>query len=143
MKKLVLIALVAFLGSIMVPSALMAQAKEKKVVETKAMVVEKTRGANPEIKGAKPTDDTPAEKVTNRGANDLCYITIDNWCRFAVDIYIDYNYKGTVAGYGTLVTYAIPGRTRLYAESVGGTRHWGPVYFDCDYTYTWKLTCDD
>jgi len=135
MKKLVLVALVAFLGSVVVPSAAQAQTKQRKNVESKSMVFEKTRGADENIKTAKPASDNKVEKT--RG--ELCYIYINNYTGYAIDIYIDGDWMGTIAAYSTSYTYAYPGSTKAYGKSIGGTMYWGPTYFDCQYEYTWNL----
>jgi hypothetical protein len=138
MRKLALIAMVAFIGSVVVPSALQAQTKEKKNVEEKAKVYEKTRGADANIKTTKPADDTKAAKV-EKTRGELCYIYVNNYTGYAVDIYIDGDWMGTIAAYATAYTYAYPGTTKAYGKSIGGTMTWGPTYFDCKYDYTWNL----
>ena len=59
---------------------------------------------------------------------------------FAVDIYVDGEYAGTVGAWGDGYTWAIEGKTKLYGKSTGGTLTWGPVYVDCYYEHRWKLT---
>lgn len=138
MKKLVIVALVAFLGAIVLPSALQAQTKQKIVVNETGKVFEKTRGADENVKTVKPTGDTPATKpAAARG--DVCYIYIDNYTGYAIDIYVDGDWMGTVAAYGSGYTYAISGDTKLYGKSIGGTMYWGPHYFTCNDYYTWSL----
>jgi hypothetical protein len=138
MKKLVIVALFAFLGALVIPSALQAQTKEKKNIEEKAKVFEKSRGADENIKTAKPTDDTKANKV-EKSRGELCYIYVNNYTGYAIDIYIDGDWMGTIAAYSTAYTYAYPGNTKAYGKSIGGTMYWGPTYFDCQYEYTWNL----
>jgi hypothetical protein len=138
MKKFIIVALVAFLGSIVVPSALQAQTKEKKNIEEKSKTFEKTRGTDENIKTAKPTTDNKVEKpAATRG--ELCYIYVNNYTGYAIDIYVDGDWMGTIAAYATAYTYAYPGNTKAYGKSIGGTRVWGPTYFDCQYDYTWNL----
>jgi hypothetical protein len=138
MKKLILIALVAFLGSMITPTTVNAQAKEKKSVEEKAKVYEKTRGADANIRTAKPSDDTKAPKI-EKSRGELCYIYVNNYSGYAVDVYIDGDWMGTIAAYATAYTYAYPGSTKAYGKSIGGTMVWGPTHFDCQYDYTWNL----
>jgi type II secretory pathway pseudopilin PulG len=138
MKKLIVIALVAFLGSIVAPSALQAQAKQKKNVDAKSAVFEKTRGADENIKTAKPGDDTPKAKV-EKTRGESCYIYVNNYTGYSIDIYVDGDWMGTIAAYATAYTTTYPGNTKFYAKSIGGTRYWGPSYFDCQYEYTWNL----
>lgn len=138
MKKLVFVALVAFLGALIIPSAVQAQVKEKKNIDVKAQMVEKTRGADENIKTVKPVDDTKANKV-EKTRGELCYIYVYNYTGYAVDIYIDGDWMGTIAAYSSAYTYAYPGSTKAYGKSIGGTMSWGPTYFDCQYEYTWNL----
>lgn len=141
MKKLILISLVAlFTVSI---CSLQAQEpdKEKKVQESKPEKVDKARGEDPNITKDKPTTDEPApkpEESASRG--DYCKVIVDNWSGYAVDIYVDGEYAGTVAAWGDGYTWAVEGKTKLYGRSTGGTLTWGPVYVDCYYEHTWKLT---
>jgi hypothetical protein len=137
MKKLVIIALVAFLGAMIAPTALMAQ-KQKIVVTETGVKYEKSRGTDENVKTTRPTDDTPAApKEKTRG--EVCYVYIDNYTGYAIDIYVDGDWMGTVAAYGSGYTYAIPGETKLYGKSTGGTMVWGPHVFTCSDYYTWSL----
>ena len=118
-----------------------ANAQEKKVVETRGQKVEATRGADPNIKTPKPANDEnivpkPADTEYRSGE---CKIWIDNNTGYSIDIYVDGNYKGTIAAWETKHTWAISGRTKLYGKSIGGTTSWGPIYFDCGDIYTWHL----
>ena len=138
MKKLAIAAVVLFLGAFVVPSALQAQGLEKKTIEEKSQVYEKSRGVDENIRTPKPIDDTKAvEPEKDRG--ELCYIYVNNYSGFAIDIYIDGDWMGTIAAYSTAYTYAYPGNTKAYGKSIGGTMAWGPTYFDCQYEYTWNL----
>jgi hypothetical protein len=139
MKRIfVLLLLTLFVGSVF------AQAqKEKKAIETKLVKIDKSRGAaaDPNIKQAKPVDDKVlAEKPRGDvyGAN-YCDVVIENHTGYTIDIYVDFKYRGTINAYEAKVTWAIPGATRLYAKSIGGTASWGPVNVDCQYQYTWRL----
>jgi hypothetical protein len=64
---------------------------------------------------------------------------LDNYTGYTIDVYIDGDYKGTLPPWEKQYTWAIAGKTKLYAITVGGTYSWGPYYFDCDYEYTWRL----
>ena len=136
MKKLVLFLLVAFVASAVAPSV-MAQ-KQKKEVKTQMSVYEKTRGQDENIKTAKPADDTKAPKK-EKSRGDLCYITVNNYTPYSIDIYVDGDWVGTIAAYTSAYTYAYPGTTKLYGKSIGGSYYWGPQTFDCEYEYTWNL----
>lgn len=137
MRKVLFVTLVAFLTTSLFYTA-SAQEKEKKVIDAKASKIENTRGANPNIVTPKPTNDTKAAKpAETRG--ESCTVYINNNTGYTIDIYVDGNYKGTVGSYSSGYTYAIPGSTKLYAQSVGGTMYWGPTTVDCQYSYTWNL----
>jgi hypothetical protein len=69
-------------------------------------------------------------------------VIIDNWSGYYVDIYVNGNYRGTVAPYDKRVTWAIPGTNTLYAKALfddGSYIYWGPKTTATGYEYTWKL----
>lgn len=137
MRKALFITLVAFLTSAFFYTA-SAQEKEAKIINAKAAKIDNTRGANPNIVTPKPTDDTKA-KLQEQARGGSCTVYINNHTGYTIDVYVDGNYKGTVGAYSTGYTYAIPGQTKLYGQSIGGTMYWGPSYVDCQYSYTWNL----
>jgi len=141
MKKIVFfLATVFFLSSTMI---LTAQTEaDKKVIESRGTKVENTRGDNPNILEAKPVNDNVVAPKPEQSAarTDYCKVIIDNWSGYAVDIYVDGYYEGTVAAWSEGYTYTVSGQTKLYGLSVGGTLEWGPKWVDCGYSYTWKLT---
>ena len=134
MRKFLLLTLIAFLSITFAN----AQVLEKKNIDSKAAKIESTRGSNPNIVTAKPANDVPAVKPAEARGN-TCTVNVVNHTGYTIDIYVDGNYKGTVSAYGTGYTTAIPGSTKLYGQSVGGTMYWGPSYVDCGYSYTWNL----
>ncbi len=136
MKKLVLIILVAFVATAFAP--VQAQQKAKKEVKTNASVFEKSRGADPNIKMDKPTNDTKAVQP-EKSRGDLCTITVNNYTPYGVDIYVDGDWVGTISAYTKAYTTTYPGTTKIYGKSIGGTFYWGPQTFDCEYSYTWNL----
>lgn len=143
MKKITLFLVVVFAAFMF--SSVNAQEKETKVVEVSAAKVESTRGASPHITTPKPVNDEvvvpkPAENDKARGG--YCKVIVDNWTGYTIDVYVDGDYAGTIAAWDEGYTMAIAGRTKLYAQSVGGTVYWGPSYVDCNTEYTWKLTSD-
>jgi Ni/Co efflux regulator RcnB len=136
MKKLVLIVLAIFI----VASVSQLSAQEKKVIEQKAAKVEKSRGEDPNITNPRPTsDDNPVPKPNEATRGSYCKVIIDNWTGYAIDIYVDGSYAGTVGAWGNGYTWAIEGKTKLYGVSTGGSMYWGPTYVDCYSEYTWKL----
>jgi hypothetical protein len=138
MKTLMIIATVTLVSFLAVPYATLAQVKEKKVVESKSSSYEKTRGANENVTKDKPSDDTKASKP-EKTRGELCQINIFNSSAYAVDIYVDGEWKGTIRAYSTAVTFAIAGTSKFYGWSVGHTKEWGPWNFDCTLDYSWNL----
>ena len=136
MKKFFLLILITFFVG-----GVNAQIKKDTVINTKSVKVdEKTRGADANIITPKPTDDKAIEK--SRGpeyGDDYCDININNNTGYTIDIYVDGCYRGTIYAWERKVTWAIPGRTKFYGKSIGGTYTWGPWYFDCRWQYTWSL----
>lgn len=135
--------IVMFSFSLMSTSIAQEAEKETKVIEAKAEKVEKTRGPSPYIKTPKPTSDevvAPKPEEDKKARADYCKVIVDNWTGYAIDIYVDGDYAGTVAAWSDGYTWAIEGKTQLYAETTGGSLYFGPVYVDCYYEHTWKLT---
>jgi hypothetical protein len=116
-----------------------AQAKEKKTIEEKSVKNANTRGADANIKVPKPTQDQAVPKSRGPSYPGYCDVVICNNTGYTIDIYVDYAYRGTIGAWEEKVTWAIPGPTRLYAKSIGGTVYWGPREVDCNYMYTWRL----
>lgn len=139
MKKAFLMSLVLVIGFMFTIGNSYAQEKQKKIVETKAVAIAKTRGSNPNIVTPKPKDDVQVAKQRGPHNPNLCTVWLDNRTGYSVDIYIDGVFNGTLGPYADSYTLAIPGKTRFYGCSIGGTQEWGPYYFDCDYQYTWHL----
>lgn len=137
MKKVLLVLVASFLIAGL--SFAQEDGKEKKVIETKATKVESTRGANPNIVTARPAVDNPAPKPDESTRGDYCIVYVDNYSGYAIDIYVDGDYAGTVGAYGEGYTWAISGETKLYGLSTGGTVEWGPQYVDCNTEYTMTL----
>jgi hypothetical protein len=69
----------------------------------------------------------------------MCTVIVDNWTGYAIDLFVDGTYRGTVSGYGEGYTYAISGATQLYARSAGGSLYWGPYTVSCISSYVWRL----
>ena len=144
MKKLTLILTVTAIFVAGTITSSVAQTKQKKTIETVSKQ-KKAGEAIVDITVPKATnvEGKPAAEDKSRGdvyGSSYCDVTIDNWTGYSIDIYIDGSYRGTIAPYDKRVTWAIPGTTKLYAESTGTTYYWGPYTFGCDYSYTWKLT---
>ena len=139
MKKVMPVILFLFIGALL--TSLNLSAQEKKVIETKGAIYTEIRGGDPNIAVPKPTGDqvTPKPEET-ASRTDYCKVYIDNWTGYTIDVYIDGEYAGSVAAWETAYGWAIAGKTKLYAKSIGGTVYWGPVYVDCLSEYTWELS---
>ncbi|HEY9362159.1 MAG TPA: hypothetical protein VIQ00_02775 [Chitinophagaceae bacterium] len=121
-----------------------AQAKAKKVKQTitsNAITV-----PTDEVDGlVRPENDKDRPKDKSRGdvyGADYSDIIIDNWTGYTIDVYVDGDYRGTIAAWDKKVTWAIPGNTKLYAKATfsdGSYLYWGPSTVKTGYEYTWKL----
>jgi hypothetical protein len=136
MKKLFFIALVTLIAT----SVFAQGQKQKKMIETKGVKIEQPKGADANIKVAKPVTDqaVPKEKGPVYGGS-YCDVNLENHTGYFIDIYVDGSYRGTIGAWESKVTWAIPGRTTLYGKSILGTVSWGPIGVDCDWIYTWSL----
>jgi hypothetical protein len=149
MKKTIhsLIAFVFFLALTETTYSQTSKADKKKTIEVKAT---EGKGADPNVKKDKAKSNMVSQKnqttpPATRGSvygSDYCDVTIDNWTSYILDIYVDGDYRGTIGPWDNRVTWAVPGRTKLYARAVfddGSYSAWGPTYIDAGYSYTWKL----
>ena len=117
MKKLMLIAIAIIGLSIGYSNQSQAQKKGGKVM------VYGTKGAG---KGTLtvPNEDKPREKKKKRGD---CYIYLDNYTGYYVDVWVEDQYQGRLSPYATSVRFDVwtPGNwTHWYAKSAGGTYYW-------------------
>ncbi|HEC79282.1 MAG TPA: hypothetical protein ENI34_09125 [candidate division WOR-3 bacterium] len=70
-----------------------------------------------------------------------CWVRVNNYSSWTIDIYIDGWYKGTLSP-GYYSYYKIwEGYTKLYGEGTYTDYFWGPIYRDIgeDETFTWNL----
>ena len=77
-------------------------------------------------------------------AVQLCRVIFDNYTDLVIKTYVDGGYEGLMGRMGELSTYAVAGRTVVYARADytdGSYRSWGPVTFNCapGESYTWKI----
>ncbi len=126
-------------------------AAKKQTVEDKAQRARGAADADPNVKTNQGLND-PAQKspapphkggTQTRGVR-VCAITFDNWTGWRVETYVDGEYWGTVPRWGDLQTFAVAGKTTVYAKvrfTDGSWKYWGPRVFTCeaDESYTWKL----
>jgi hypothetical protein len=137
MKKLLIIAFAAFLGSVFT-----LQAQEVKKVEVKSKEVVKTRGVNPQIKAKAPTTDdkpvaNPATAEKSRGKKD-CSINVVNSTGYMVEFYVDGISKGTLDAWGESTVKVGSGYKSMYAITTGQTKEWF-AEGDCSGKYSFVL----
>ena len=127
---------VAVLATVFLHGSAFSQTKKtiNRTVSSKAY--EASRGQDPNIKSAAPTEDKRASQ--SRGA-DACEIYFDNYSGLYVNVYVDGDFMGTMSPYGSL-TVRTGGYTTIYCVSAGGTRYWsdsgdcsGYIHFRLDY----------
>lgn len=95
---------------------------------------------------SKPSNSkTPVAEPRSRGdvyGADYCDVVVDNYTGWYIDIYVDNEYRGTIAPYDRRVTWAVKGNTKLYGKAEfddGSYYYWGPSYVEADYEYTLNL----
>lgn len=139
MKKFAIALAVVFVASL-IGAQVQAQTKVLKEVTVKSAQVEKSRGADPNVTKEKPNGDVKATKPAEKERGSLCYVYINNYTPYAIDIYVDGEWMGTISAYSSAYTYAYSGETKLYGKSTGGSYSWGPSYFQCEgQDHTWNL----
>jgi hypothetical protein len=86
--------------------------------------------APPQKGGAKP-----------KGKRTTGVIHVDNRTGYNVYVFEDGVYVGPLGAYGDIYYYSPSGTHEMYAESAGGTTHWGPqdLYVDYDGSSSWTL----
>lgn len=83
----------------------------------------KARGANPNIKGDRPTSD--AANTNSRGSgSSTCWVYLHNYTAYSIDIYVDGYWEGTLGAYDDSYLSTGSGYTTMYGLSVGKTREW-------------------
>jgi hypothetical protein len=111
-------------------------------------------GEDPNIKTDKeqaakndPANEPPAPPkkggAKTRGFFD-CWVTVDNYTPWWVDVYVDRTYRGQVGPWGAGTVNAGAGGTNLYGRAVfdnGSVKSWGPRQFHCssDGEFSWRL----
>jgi hypothetical protein len=133
MKKIVFLALACIL-SFGFNAETFAQGKEKKAVKLSGKKMEKSRGADPNIKQDRPTTDVVQEKT--RG---LCSVDFINYTGYTINVYVDGYFKGTLSPYGSGNVTVGSGYTRIYCVTAGGTYSWTATG-NCDHAYQYSLS---
>lgn len=135
--------LFSFLFLFIISNSVIAQTPKKhKVISSNAL---KTTDATVDAL-MKPANNK-AEKSESATRGDVygpnfSDIIIDNYTNFTIDIYVDGNYRGTIAAWDKRTTWAVPGNTKLYAKATfddGTYYYWGPDVVLTGYEYTWQL----
>jgi len=73
-----------------------------------------------------------------------CWVSVNNYTPWWVDVYVDGTYRGQASPWGAGVVNAGSGGTALYAAATftdGSVRSWGPRRFLCspDGRFSWRL----
>ena len=120
MKKLVFIVMAIFGLTFALQTTTFAQAKKA----PKKVAVYGVKGdASSDL--TIPSGDEPREKkAKSRG---YCYLYLDNFTGYYVDIWVEGQYQGRLSPYATSVRFDVwtPGNyTKWYARTAGGTYSW-------------------
>ncbi len=131
---------VIFLFAIVLGLGTMSQAQvvsPDQVVELKATKVEKTRGANPNIKSNKPTEDVV--EITKTRGTYICDLKLENWSDYCIDVYVDGYYKCTMSSKTYMYVVVDLGYSSIYGESCGGTMEWKRDGISCSDRFTYRF----
>lgn len=118
------------------------KASESEVTSTKMEATGKGMADDPNIKQEfEPNDpDTPMTVPASKGgggskgAGGNCKVMLDNYTNYAVEIYINGDYKGVLYGGSESTLYYTPGSVTIYAKapfSDGSYKYWGPTTYSC------------
>ena len=113
-----------------------AQTQKKQKIMVAKHVDKEKQTKNPNIKTEAPTTDSEVAKPSaTRGS---CTVSFSNSTGYYVKVYIDGNYKGTLAPYesGSVTVYS--GYTTIYCITTGGTYDWS-AQGDCSGTYVFDI----
>ena len=116
MKKLLLFFIVVLGLSLVFQSQSFAQTKKKIAVYGKSGSGDKNMSA--------PSEDQVRPKSKKRGT---CYLYLDNYTGYYVDVWVEDQYQGRLSPYATSVKFDVwtPGDwTKWYAKSAGGSYYW-------------------
>ena len=134
MKKVMLIAIAIIGLMIGSQSQSYAQVKAKKVA-----VFGKKMEASGDL--SSPSDDQPRPKASKK--RGYCYLTLDNYTGYYVDVWVESQYQGRLSPYATSVRFDIwtPGNwTKWEAWTAGKTYYWSnSSYCNDSRTFTINL----
>ena len=119
--------------------------KQSKSVEVKSQKKQSTgkgMDEDPNIKqGFMENDpDTPMTVPASKGGGGAkggggnCKVMLDNFTNYAIQIYINGDYKGVLYGGNESTLYYTPGQVTIYAKapfSDGSYNYWGPTTYSC------------
>ena len=116
MKKLLLLFIAVMGLTLAFQTQSFAQAKKKVVVYGKSGSGDKDVTV--------PSEDQVRPKSKKRG---YCYLYLDNYTGYYVDVWVEGQYQGRLSPYATSVRFDVwtPGNwTHWYAKTAGGTYYW-------------------
>ncbi len=124
MKKAALLTALSFFMMTAVVTTANAQDGVRQKVDMKSSAVT-SRGANPNVKGDKPTTDVKSTKGASRGSGYYnCYLYLHNYTGYTIDVYIDGYYETTIGAYDDATVVTGNGFTTIYGLSAGKTMEW-------------------
>jgi len=121
------------------------QKKEEKQVDNQSARGEGKSDENVQTPKAKNDPQASNQAPENRGdvyGSDYCDVKLRNYTGYYIDIYVDGSFRGTLGPWEDRVSWAIPGKTKLYGRADfddGSWLYWGPIEAECSYEYTWNL----
>ena len=119
-----------------------SKASETEVTSTKKEATGKGMNDDPNIKQefTENDPDTPMTVPSSKGGGGAkggggnCKIMLDNFTNYAIQIYINGEYKGVLYGGNESTLYYTPGSVTIYAKapfSDGSFSYWGPTTYSC------------
>lgn len=98
-----------------------------------------SKGGDPNIKKAEAPNDpsvktaAPPSKGGAKGAQGVCKVNLDNSTEWAIKIYVDGGFMGTIGPWGDSFVYVYSGQS-VYARADfrdGSYLYWGPRSYNC------------
>ncbi|RVU00130.1 hypothetical protein EOD41_14315 [Mucilaginibacter limnophilus] len=140
MKKAILTLFASAAFALLTVTNVSAQSAKKQEIKTKASTEKSEEVAA--LKKPKNVKGKPAAKRGDECGASYSDIIVKNYTGYYLDVFVDGEFRVSLApGYQT-TTCAVPGTTKLYAKASfddGSYLTWGPVYPKTGYVYTWSL----
>jgi hypothetical protein len=134
MKRILFILTTICLMAISFAATAQPQKKHKVMVAKHVEAAKKIK--NPNIKTEAPATDVEVVKPSiTRGS---CTVSFSNSTGYYVKVYVDGNYKGTLAPYENASVTVYSGYTTVYCITTGGTYDWS-AQGDCSGTYVFDI----